>query len=56
MGNYDKAFFFVGDEVLNEAVRVDIVGHALDGGGLYLPLIERGKAKLRKFGIGDSDD
>lgn len=46
----------VGGEVLKKAVRVHIVGHVLDGGGFELPLIERGKAKLRKLGMRDNHD
>ncbi|WP_430637542.1 hypothetical protein [Sphingomonas hankookensis] len=37
-------------------MKVNVVGHALDGGRLYAPLIERGKAKLRQLDGDDTHD
>src|SRR3546814_8362770 len=46
----------VGDKVLQQAVRGNVVGHRFHGGRLHAPLIERGKAKLRQLDGGDTHD
>jgi hypothetical protein len=45
-----------GDKVLQQAVRVNVVGHGVDGGRLDAALVQRGKAKLGQLGGDDSHD
>src|SRR3546814_15107260 len=52
----EQALVLVGDKVLQQAVRGNVVGHRSHGGRLHAPLIERGKAKLRQLDGGDTHD
>lgn len=51
-----QAVFLIGDKVLQQAMRVNIVGHGLDCRWLDAALVERGKTKLRQLGGDDSHD
>src|SRR3546814_1478013 len=52
----EQALVLVGDKVMHQAVRGNVVGHRFHGGRLHAPLIERGKAKLRELDGGETPE